>query len=341
MASDLRDHGLSRFSLWEERVAGVRGLVAKLIGAGPQEIAFVKNTSEALSIVASGLDWKAGDNVVTARGEFPSNVYPWMHLERLGVECRFIEPRQGRITLREIEPAVDGRTRVLALSSVSFTTGFRLDLASVASFCMERDVIFVVDGIQSVGALPIDVKALGVPVLAFGAKKWVMGPDGIGVLYVEEELMERILPVEVGWKSVVEPYDYLDYRLEWPPTAERYECGGLNYLGIHALGAAVELLLEVGLDRVWDAIRSWHDAAAEELFWRRAEIVSPWEAGERSGILSFRVKGDPQELARFLWEARVLVRERAGAVRLSPHFYANDEDRERLFDALDSYLKRL
>ena len=337
MTADLRDHGLLHFGSWEERVAGVRGLVARLIGAGPQEVAFVKNTSEGLSLVAGGLGWKAGDNVVVAEGDFPSNIYPWMHLERLGVAFRMIRPWRGRITLEEIEPAVDGRTRVVALSSVSFTNGYHVDLEAVAAFCRRKGVLFVVDGIQSVGVVPIDVKALGIPVLVCGAKKWLMGPDGIGFLYIEEGLQDDIVPAEVGWHSVVEPYDYLSYRLEWPPTAERYECGSLNYLGIHALGAAVELLLDVGMERIWEAIRSWHDRTAEELLALGATIVSPWGEGERSGILTFRMGPDPMPLYRALSEAKIITRVRGGGIRISPHFYADDEDRDRLLAVVGAH----
>ncbi|MFQ5893854.1 MAG: aminotransferase class V-fold PLP-dependent enzyme [Nitrospinota bacterium] len=336
MAADLCDHGLAHFGRWEERVDEVRALVARLIGASPEEVAFVKNTSEGLSIVANGLAWRAGENVVAAEGEFPANVYPWMHLERHGVACRLIRPRRGRITLEEIEPAVDGRTRLVALSSVAFTNGFHLDLAAVAAFCRSRGVLFVVDGIQSVGAVPLDVKALGIPILACGAKKWLMGPDGIGFLYVEEALLETIVPAEVGWHSVAERDDYLDYRLAWPPTAERYECGSPNYLGIHALGAALELLLEVGLDRIWEALRSWHDRTAEALRARGATILSPWGDGERSGIVTFRLGPDPAPLYRALREATIITCIRNGAIRLSPHFYANDEDRERLLAVVDA-----
>jgi selenocysteine lyase/cysteine desulfurase len=337
MATDFRDFGLTHFSRWEERVSGVRGVVSELIGSGPQEIAFIKNTSEGLSIVANGLAWKPGDNVVVAEGDFPSNIYPWMHLERLGVACRFIRPRRGRITLEEIEPAVDERTRVVALSSVSFTNGYHLDLASVAAFCRTRGTLFVVDGIQSVGAVPLDVKDLDIPVLVCGGKKWIMAPDGVGFLYVEERLLDEISPTEVGWHSVVDPDDYLTYRLEWPHTAERYECGSLNYLGIHALGAAVELLLDVGMERVWEALRSWHDLTFEELTYQGAIVLSPWEKGERSGILTFRLGVDPFPLYGALREAKIITRIREGGIRISPHFYANDEDRDRLMAVVDAH----
>jgi cysteine desulfurase/selenocysteine lyase len=337
MATDFRDFGLTHFNRWEERVSGVRGVVSELIGSGPQEIAFIKNTSEGLSIVANGLAWKPGDNVVVAEGDFPSNIYPWMHLERLGVACRFIRPRRGRITLEEIEPAVDERTRVVALSSVSFTNGYHLDLASVAAFCRTRGTLFVVDGIQSVGAVPLDVKDLDIPVLVCGGKKWIMAPDGVGFLYVEERLLDEISPTEVGWHSVVDPDDYLTYRLEWPHTAERYECGSLNYLGIHALGAAVELLLDVGMERVWEALRSWHDLTFEELTYQGAIVLSPWEKGERSGILTFRLGVDPFPLYGALREAKIITRIREGGIRISPHFYANDEDRDRLMAVVDAH----
>lgn len=330
----------SVYARWERRAQEVRALFARLIGARAEEIAFVRNTSEALSLVANGLDWRRGQNVVLVADEYPSNVYPWFGLARWGVETRFVTRPQLRFTVDDIAPLVDGHTRVVSISEVDWQSGFRVDLSAIGSFCRERGILFCVDGIQSIGALRTDVTAAAIDCLAAGGHKWLLAPEGCGCLFVSTEVAERLQPVLLGWKSVSNAERYLPYHFNLRTDAARFEAGSPSHLGIHALGAALELLLEVGPETIERRVLETTAKLAEGLRRRGATIVSPWGDCERSGILNFRL-GDTTGLHAALTRAGVICRKRMGGVRLAPHFYNDDSDVEHVLDAVDEYRRRL
>ena len=236
-ALDVSAHGDRH---WPERNAEaerVRGLAARLLGArAAREVAFVENTSGALSIVAEALPWQAGDNVVGALCEFPSNVYPWMRLADRGVELRMVPERDGGLDLDELAGTMDERTRVLALSWVQYASGYRADLARLGRLCRERGVLFVVDVIQGLAALALDVERDLVDIAAGSAHKWLLGPEGIGLLWVSERVLDRLRPVRSGWRSVRDMLDWTTFDPTPAAGAKRFESGTLNVLGIRALG---------------------------------------------------------------------------------------------------------
>jgi cysteine desulfurase/selenocysteine lyase len=324
---------------WMGRLAEaerVRGLAATLLGAREKhEVAFVANTSDGLSVVAGGLDWREGDNVVGAEGEFPSNVYPWMNLGSRGVEFRMAPERHGRIEPTELFALVDDRTRVVALSWVEFATGFRHDLERIGRFCRERGVLFVVDAIQGLGALGIDVERDHVDVLAASAHKWLLGGEGIGLLYVSDRVVDRLEPARVGWTSVRDWIKWSRYDLRLREGAGRFECGTLNTLGIHALGASLGMLLEIGIPSVEARVRELTDRVVDGLAERGFEIVSSRAGGEWSGIVAAtHAEREPHEMVKVLRERGVVAAHRSGRLRVSPHFYNSDEDIARLLNAL-------
>src|SRR6202140_1242596 len=224
----------------------VRGLVARLINASAGSIALTRSTAHGISLLAQGLEWKAGDNVVGVTGEYPANVYPWMALEPRGVEFRQAKPIDGRVTAEGVFSLVDARTRVVAVSHVEFWNGFRLDVEAIGSECRRRGIVFAVDVMQSAGALKVDVARMAIDFCAAGAGKWLMGPPGIGFCFFAPELLERIRPVIVGSGSVAAPDRYFDYALTPAPTTRRFEESVVSLLDTAAFGAALELLLEVG-----------------------------------------------------------------------------------------------
>ncbi|MEO8605765.1 MAG: aminotransferase class V-fold PLP-dependent enzyme [bacterium] len=324
------------YAAWCARAETARASMAQLIGARANEIAFVKNTAEGLSLVAAGLPWQAGDNVVAVADEYPSNVYPWLGLARHGVETRFAARRDLGFGVDEIAAAVDVRTRVVALSAVDWQCGFRADLAALGAFCRARDILFVVDGIQAVGAMTVDVHACGIDAMAMGGHKWLLAPEGCGALFVAERVIERIEPVLLGWKSVEDPDTYLPYHFQPRPDAAKFEPGTQMHLGIRALGAAVDLLLEIGPSEVEAAILSVTDRLQAQLEALGAHTLSPRQAPTRSGILTFTL-GDTAALYAALTAASVTCRARMGGVRLSPHFYANDDDIARVVDVVRAH----
>jgi selenocysteine lyase/cysteine desulfurase len=320
--------------LWPGRMEEadrVRGLAARLLGAREShEVAFVENTSSALSLVAEGLDWQPGDNVVGAALEFPSNVYPWMGLASRGVEYRQVEERDGRIDPGEILARLDSRTRMLALSWVQYASGFRSDLARLGRACRERGILFVVDVIQGLGALPLDVEAGFVDVAAASAHKWLLGPEGIALLYVSDRVVERLRPARSGWRSMRDPFQWTAYDLTWNQGARRFESGTLNAYGIVALGGSLEVLLAVGAEEIEPRVLALADLAARGLEELGFSVVSSRRRGETSGIVTAVPPGrKAQSLIKPLDERGIVVAARAGRLRIAPHFYNTADEIER------------
>src|SRR3990172_2164432 len=316
---------------WVEEVEKARGLTACLLGCTAEEVAFTKNTSEGLSFVANGLEWKQGDNVVITNIEFPANVYPWLNLKEKGVEVRFVQEVEGRIPFESILAMVDNRTCVISLCFVEFTTGFRNDLKRIGTLCRERGIIFVVDAIQGLGALRLDVKEMGIDFLAADGHKWLMAPEGAGIFYARHEAMDRLAVREVGWASVVDKENYLDYNFTLRPDASRFECGSLNTLGIYGLMGSLELILEIGIKEIEERVLDLTDHLVNGLENKGYKIFSSRRKGERSGIVSFY--SEHQDLAAVrntLKSWGIIVNLRDGRIRVSPHFYNTHEEIDRL-----------
>jgi len=320
---------------WSARGEQIRANFADLVGAQAHEIAFVKNTSEGISLVAAGLEWKSGDNVIAVDGEYPSNVYPWFGLRRWNVETRLVRPVEGRAQLDDIRALADARTRVVSVSFVDWNSGARTDLQPIGAWCRERGILFCVDGIQGVGALRLDVERDGIDCLAVGGHKWLLAPEGCGCLFVSHRVVESIHSVLLGWKSVTDADNYLPYHFDPRPDAAKFEPGSPSMLSTQALGAAIDLLLEIGPANIEHRVLELTDRLAAGLRARGADIVSPWQAASRSGIVVFRLGNDPQQLCAGLNERGFVVRPRGGGIRVAPHFYNNEDDIDRFLAALD------
>jgi selenocysteine lyase/cysteine desulfurase len=320
---------------WTKVQETVRRDLAQLIGARPYELAFVGSTSEGISAVANGLDWQEDDNVVIPEVEFPSNVYPWLNLERRGVEVRWWRASKGRLNLDDLRVLLDSRTRLVSVSAVQYGSGFRVDLAGLATMLKEKKVFLCVDGIQQVGAIPLNVKAMGVDFLAADGHKWLLSLEGLGFLFCDENVLDRLHPATVGWKSVVDALEFhhIDFTLR--PDAARFEPGSLNTAGIYALGASLGLLSGVGVDHIFWRISSLIDELAEGITKRGFRILSWLGENERSGILVFTTGERDREIFEYLREHKIITSLRGGGIRLSPHFYNNEEDVRRFFEALD------
>lgn len=335
LLDDVVWNGATNARTWDRAVQETRRLVAGLIGAEPDEIAFVKNTTEGLSFVANGMDWREGDNAVTVSREFPANVYPWLALRGRGVETRFVEERDHRVELDDIAEAMDERTRVVSMSSVEFASGFRNDLDAVGELCAERGVLFVVDGIQSLGALRMDVRCSGVRALSADAHKWLLGPEGCGFFYCSKEALEQLQVHEMGWMSVVNASDYLHYDPTLKTDAGRFECGTRSIVGIYGLKAALELISEVGIGAIEARVLALTDVLCERLESRGYRVLSSRAEKERSGIVVFTGdRRDPRALCRILREQKIITVPRGAGVRVSPHYYNTEDELEEVVAAL-------
>lgn len=322
-AAENGTRGAADYPRWLEVEARLREALAELLGAeSPTDVALVKSTSEGLSMVAYGLDWAPGDNVVGIAQEFPSNRILWQSLADQGIDYRPLDLDASMAPEADLEALCDERTRVIAVSSVQFARGLRLDLERLAGFCSARGILLGVDAIQSLGALPFDLKRVPVDFLAADGHKWMLGPEGLAVLYVAPALRPRLRLHEYGWHMMAQAGDYESSA--WAPAADatRFECGSPNMLGIVGLEASLSLLLEVGMASVQTAIAERVEHLIGLVDHQGFELLSPRAAQRRAGILTFRVPGvDPAALHRGLMARGVICAQRGGGVRFSPHFY--------------------
>jgi selenocysteine lyase/cysteine desulfurase len=334
-ADDLTENGDADHRRWVVRVEEIRRLAGRLLNADPLDVAFVKNTSEGIGIVAEGFPWQPGDNVVTAAEEYPANVYPWQNLAHRGVKVRLVPSQGNRVALDDLASSIDKNTRLLTISYVEFASGFRNDLAALASLCRERGVAFFVDAIQGLGVFPLDVQQIPIDFLAADGHKWLLGPEGAGLLYARREWVERLHPVGIGWNSVIGSGNFsrLDFRLK--PHAGRWESGSLNVAGISALGASLELLLQIGIPAVGEHILELTEHLCEGARRLDIEVFSSRRPGEQSGIVSLLPPGkDVGALVRQCKEQGIVVNHRAGRLRVSPHCYNTTEEIDRLLEVL-------
>jgi len=331
--------GAFRFDRWMHRIEQVRESAATLINAAPDDVAFVKNTSHGLSIVAEGLEWESGDNVLVYEKEFPSNVYPWLNLARKGVEVRYIPSRSGRIRLEDIARLIDSRTKLLTISSVQFSNGFKVDLSKVGALCKAKGVLFCVDAIQSLGVVPMNVTDANIDFLAADGHKWLLSVEGTGIFYCRKELAESINPPLMGWKSVRNAHDFDHIMLRLRNDALRFEEGSSNTIGVIALGAALDLLCEVGINRIEDSVLALGALIIEMAEKRGLKVKTPKERKERGGIVSLAGNFNAACVKDSLREQGIMVNVRDKALRIAPHFYNNKADVLTFFDALDRILE--
>lgn len=322
--------------LWNLIGAG-RDQAAALINAHPDEIAQVQNTAEGMNIIAHALPLQPGDNVVMCDQEYPAVVYPFMNQQRLrGVEARIVPHDGGGMTLDLLERHADARTRAVAVSTVEFVTGFRADLVAIGEWCRARNIWLVVDGIQSLGAAPMDVKAARIDALATGSHKWMLGPLGAGFLYVNRDRLGELTPPFAGASSVVDAENYLDYNLTFLPNAQRFELGVKNMIGIAGLGASLGFLRGLGIP----AIEAWTlhltGLLIDELDRLGYPLVSNRHPRYRSAIVSFRTpnpEGVPVAAER-LKAAKVTCTIRSGCLRLAAHGFNSEDDIRAVAEAL-------
>lgn len=322
---------------WAAQITACRKSAAALIGAGEHEVALLSNTTAGINLVAEGFPWQPGDNVVTLADEFPTNLYPWLNLEKRGVETRLVPTDNGRVTPAQIAAHCDERTRVVSVSWVCYSNGCRRALKPIADVAHESGALFLVDAIQGLGVFPLDVQADEIDVLAADGHKWLLGPEGAGMAYIHQGWLERLQPIGVGWNSVVHAGNFDHIELKLKNSAARYEGGTYNMAGFIGLGASIKLLLSLGIEHIAAAVLVFTDTACEQLAQAGAVIRSPRDGENRSGIVSFELPGrDPQQVRKDCLAQGVALNCRAGRLRLSAHAYNNQLDLDRAFSAIFS-----
>ncbi len=336
-------HG-EAFAKWEESAQRCRQRFADLVGCLPREVAFVRNTSHGLGLVAEGLDWRSGDRIAVARDlEYPSNVHVWEHVARsCGAEIDTIRPSGCAVTVEDVAKVLwPGKTRLVAVSSAQFGTGAVTDLFALGRLCRDQNVLLCVDGIQTVGALPTSVKEMGIHFLAADSHKWLLGMMGMGVLYVDESLTAQMRPALVGWKSMVNGWDFItNHDYELLPHAGRFEEGSPTYAMIEGLSAALGLLQEVSVEAISRRLRVLAERLASGLEKLQCEVGPPLE--HRHHILTFRKDSvSAEDLVVELKKRQIVVTAREGRVRVSPHFYNTEQEIDKLLEAVEEIASQI
>jgi len=338
--------GINGYPRYMAEIAGARSAMARLLGTDTGSIAFAAHTTAALATVAQGLEWEAGDEVVLADIEFPANVYPWAALSSRGVKLNFVKSNAGRIETQQYLDALSARTKVLAVSHVQFSNGYRVDLRPLGEACAERGILFCVDAIQSLGVLPVDVEELGIGVLAVDGRKWLCGPTGCGVLFVAREWIPRIKPVAAGARSLADNENMLQHMALIDDSGElnvesmlredaaRYESGFPNITGLAGFRVALELGEQIGREGIEAKVTLLVERFVELLTAEGYSIHGPRNSAERSGIVSFTVPGDPEKIFRKLHREKFSVAVRSGRLRVAPHVF-------NTLDEVDSVMERI
>lgn len=342
-ATEAAAEGDTRWPEWDRRVNATRQTAAELINASPDEIALVRSTTEGINLVAEGLDWRDGDNVVVLADEFPSNLYPWMQQAYRGVETRTVPTDLGRVDLDALRDACDDRTRVVSVSWVGYASGYRQPLDAIAEVAHEAGALFFLDAIQGLAIYPLDVAQTPIDFLSADGHKWMLGPEGAGVAYIRQAHLERLRPFGVGWNSVANAANFGQVDLDLKKSAARYEGGSANTPGHLALGASLDLLTAQPTADITAAVLDITDRIAERLPEVGARVAShraiePSGHDPRSGILAVDLAEgvDPTAARARLLEAGIVTSVRGGRLRLAPHAYTNGDDIDRLIDGLKS-----
>ena len=334
---DVHENGSVNFQDWLSVKEQARRLLAGLLGARPEQVAFMRNTSDALSTVANGFNWRQGDNIVTFRGEFPSNIYPWLRIRDVfGVELRMCEEREGRVDFEDLTRLIDQKTRIVTISQVQFASGFRMDLERLGRLVRQHDALLVVDAIQALGVVPIDVEAELVDVAAGGSHKWLLAPEGVGYLYLSDRARERIQPTLVGWISVPQPEDFQDFEQGWNRGTLAWETGTGPAALMYGLKTSLELLTGLGVVQTAHYLEDLTDHLCERFESSPYHVVSSRALGEKSQIVCVRHNGGMSAMALYvhLKKQNIITAPRGDRLRIAPHVYNTAAEVDEFIKAL-------
>ena len=335
--SDVASFGSSHYQDWIDTKNRARALVAQMINARPEQVAFTRNTSDGVASIANGIAWQKGDNIVSFEREFPANFYPWRRIRDVyGVELRLVPEFDGRIDLDELIALIDQNTKVVTISSVQFGSGFRADLERIGRAARAVDALFCVDMIQGLGAHGYDFPAQFVDAASGASHKWLCAPEGCGILYLSDRARDRVDPTLTGWISVETPWDFGNREQAFKPNALAWESGtGASSL-FYGLEQSLKLLTETGLDSIDNYLDNLSDSLCDGLAGKDYDIVSSRKPGEKSAIVCIKHRDglDSNEISRKLEAENVIVSARGDRVRIATHFYNDQSDIDRLIAAL-------
>jgi len=334
---DVSENGSANYTDWMATKNRAREIVGEMLNVKPEQIAFMRNTSDGFASVANGLQWRKGDNIVTFAKEFPANFYAWRRIRDVfDVELRLCGERDGRIDLDEFINLIDADTKLVSISAVQFASGFRADLERIGAAARRADALFAVDIIQGFGAMPFDLPAQLVDIAAGASHKWLCSPEGCGILYLSERARERVEPSLVGWISVEEPWDFEDFEQSFKPNALAWETGTSGSSLFYGLEQSLKLLQTTGAGNIENYLENLSDYLCELLAGKDYEIISSRRKNEKSQIVCIKHRSGltSVEIAKRLENEKIIVSPRGDRIRIAPHFFNNQEDVERLIEFL-------
>lgn len=337
LCTNLRNNSQGDFEdyySFKENMNETKELLGEMINSSADRIAFTENTSNGLNILSQGVKWNKGDRILLNDVEFPANVYPFLNLEEQGVEVDFVKSKDGIVTAEDVIEAVKPETKLISISYVQFLSGYRVDLKRIGKFCKDNEIIFSVDAIQGLGAVTLDVKECNVDFLSCGTQKWMLGVQGLAFIYIEEDLQSKIKTVPLGWLSVNNAWDFLDYKIDLRSSASRYQSGTLNTFGIYAFNTSLRLFKEFGFKNIEQQIISntlyfiklLADAGIQS-------VLSNYAKENIAGIVSFKSENS-EKIFNHLAKKNIICSERLGYIRLSPHFYNSKDDIDKVVDEI-------
>lgn len=335
--TDVASHGSLNYPQWLKHKESARSLLAGMMKVRAEQVAFTRNTSDGIATIANGLAWQHGDNIVSFAGEFPANFYPWRRIrDEFGVELRLCPEREGRIDLDKFCSLIDANTKVVAISAVQYSSGFKADLERIGRVARAVDALFVVDVIQGLGAMGFDLPAQYVDAASGAGHKWLCAPEGCGFVYLSDRARDRVKPTLVGWISVETPWDFVDTEQPWRSTALAWESGTGTSALFYGLEQSLKLLTDTGLDNIEKYVNGLADQLCDGVAGRKYEIVSSRAPGEKTSIVCVRHRGElsSNDVVAELGKHNIVVVPRGDRVRISPHFYNNSEDIDKLLNAL-------
>jgi cysteine desulfurase / selenocysteine lyase len=336
MIDDHAARGVLGTASRELALPAYRRRIAAFVGGRGEEVALLRNTGDGATILAQGLDLGPGDEVITGANEFGANAYPWLALRERGVRVTLIDAPRERMTPGVLRRAISARTKIVAVSWVTFDDGYRHDLAGLAEVAHGHGALFAVDAIQGLGALPLDVTATGVDALYAGGAKWLMALQGVSFLWLRANLLDRVALRMPGWRSALDMWDFLDYAQPPVPDASRYEGGTPNILGALSLASSIDVLGAAGVERIGEHVLALTDRLVAGLESGGWTIVGDRSREDvKSGIVTFRRDGvDLIALGKRLGQAQIVTTYRAGGVRVAPHGHNTADDIDAILDAL-------
>ena len=312
-------------------------LLGKLLNANADRIAFTSNTSSGLNILAQGIRWKKGDRILLGDVEFPANVYPFMNLKDIGVEIDFVKSENGIVTAENLIQAITPKTKLISVSYVQFLSGYKIELEKLGTTCREKGIILSIDATQGLGALTLDVQKCNINFISCGTQKWMLGLQGMAFIYISKELQDKLKTASVGWLSVENAWDLIDYDFTLKKTANRYQPGTLNTFGVYTINASLKMFDEFGFNNIEEQVLSNSKYLIEQLTDTGfTPLLKNLSKKNLAGIISFKSK-DAEDIFNYLQAKNIVTAVRKGIVRLSPHFYNTKDEIDKVVAELKNY----